>query len=255
MAVKINVRGVKIGEGIPKICVPLTGAILDEILSEARLAKQHGADLVEWRADCFARLTEEDMLPEVLVKLRTELEEIPLLFTIRTKREGGCVEIQPDAYTRINRIAVASGADLIDVELMAGHTLLREMVEYAHNNGVYVVASNHNFSCTPPQEELLCRLNQMHELGADLPKIAMMPMVFEDVISVLGATCEFVRQHPCCPVVGISMGGLGAVTRVAGQAAGSAITFGTVGKASAPGQIEIAALREILHTLEVPQSK
>ncbi|MBK4329426.1 type I 3-dehydroquinate dehydratase, partial [Enterobacter hormaechei] len=50
-------------------------------------------------------------------------------------------------------------------------------------------------------------------------------------------------------LITMSMGKSGGVSRVTGRLFGSAMTFGTVGQASAPGQIAIAKLREVMDTL------
>ena len=44
----VNVRNIVIGEGVPKVCVPLTENSLDGLAAEAQLAAVSGADIVEW---------------------------------------------------------------------------------------------------------------------------------------------------------------------------------------------------------------
>jgi len=45
------------------------------------------------------------------------------------------------------------------------------------------------------------------------------------------------------------MGGQGSISRIAGEAFGSALTFGAAKKASAPGQIPIKNLKTVLTIL------
>ena len=85
----------------------------------------------------------------------------------------------------------------------------------------------------------------MEALGADLAKIAVMPQSPEDVLTLLSATCQAHRQLSC-PVISMSMGGTGLVSRLSGEIFGSCMTFGSVGEASAPGQIPARTLKEIL---------
>ena len=55
------------------------------------------------------------------------------------------------------------------------------------------------------------------------------------------------------PVVTMSMGGLGAVSRVSGAVFGSALTFATAGGApSAPGQLPVERVRAMLELLPGP---
>ena len=49
----VVVRNVAIGEAIPKICVPIVGKTIDEILNQAKHICEIGADVVEWRVDWF----------------------------------------------------------------------------------------------------------------------------------------------------------------------------------------------------------
>ena len=49
-----------------------------------------------------------------------------------------------------------------------------------------------------------------------------------------------------CPMITISMGQLGLLSRLTGQIFGSCITFASMGEASAPGQIDAEELKEAL---------
>lgn len=84
----VVVRNVKIGEGVPKICVPIVGVTKEDIISEARTFDAIPVDVVEWRADWFENVCSLEKVEEVLRELREALKEIPLLFTFRTRKEG-----------------------------------------------------------------------------------------------------------------------------------------------------------------------
>lgn len=64
-------------------------------------------------------------------------------------------------------------------------------------------------------------------------------------LTLLSATLE-AKEVLLCPVVTMSMGQLGLVSRLCGQQFGSAITFGLAGEASAPGQIDADSLHAVL---------
>ena len=53
MSSYVEVRGVKIGEGVPKICVPIVGKTKEEILAAAKSFADVKMDVVEWRVDWF----------------------------------------------------------------------------------------------------------------------------------------------------------------------------------------------------------
>ncbi|OLA13217.1 MAG: type I 3-dehydroquinate dehydratase, partial [Coprococcus sp. 43_8] len=175
----------------------------------------------------------------------------PILFTFRTSKEGGEKAIEPEAYAILNKEAAKSGyVDLVDVEAFTGDEIVKDIIAGAHEYGVKVVASNHDFHKTPSQEEIVARLRKMQELGADIPKIAVMPQSKKDVLTLLCATEEMATNYADRPIITMSMGGTGVISRVCGEAFGSALTFGAAKKASAPGQMNASDLREILTLID-----
>lgn len=245
----VIVRNVKIGEGIPKICVPIVGRTRNEIIDEAKEILALPADLVEWRADWFEDVFDFEQVKSVLNSLREILGKKPVLFTFRTAKEGGERAIEDITYIALNKVAAESGkVDLLDVELFAGDTVVDEVLNIAHQNHVKVIASNHDFEKTPSKEEMISRLQKMEEMGADILKIAVMPKSSKDVLTLLSTT-EEMHELTEKPVVTMSMSDIGGVSRVSGELFGSAITFGAAGKASAPGQIPAEELRNVLEIL------
>ena len=234
--------GLAFGVGLPKICVPLTGESMPALLREAQLVRDLPADLYEWRLDGF--YGEPHQALSLLVR---ELNK-PLLCTLRTCQEGGRGELSPEEYeARLTALLEYSGIDLLDVELSASEERVRRLVSLAHEKGVGVVLSKHDFEKTPPQSEMTQLLLRMKQLGGDLPKLAVMPHTPEDVLALLAATREASRQIG--PVVTMAMGELGKLTRVAGGIFGSVMTFGAGEAASAPGQLNAEDLRAILEDL------
>ena len=246
----VVVRNIKIGEGIPKICVPIVGVTKEEIIKEAKTFDAIPVDVVEWRVDWFEHVFETDKVKEVLAELREALKEIPILFTFRTSKEGGERAIEPEAYKKLNIAAAESGCvDLVDVEAFTGDEVVKEIIEAVHQHGVKVVASNHDFDKTPAKDDIVGRLCKMQELGADIPKIAVMPKSKEDVLTLLAATEEMNRKHADRPIITMSMAGTGVISRLCGEVFGSALTFGAAKKASSPWQIGVEDLAQVLSLL------
>lgn len=244
----VRVRNVVIGEGMPKICAPVMGASVQEILDSARLVAASGADIAEWRADWYETAALKDILC-MLEKLRGILGEMPLLFTFRTLEEGGHKPIERAGYIELTAGAAMSGmADLADVELFTAGEKTEHVIEAAHTAKTAVILSSHDFQKTPGTAEMISRLQKMEALGADISKIAVMPKTNQDVLALLSATAEF-SAYAKRPVITMSMGRLGALSRISGEVFGSAVTFGSAGQASAPGQLEISALKRMLLTL------
>lgn len=246
----VQVRGVTIGEGIPKICVPIVGTTREEILEAAQEIRELPADVVEWRVDWFAGVSEPERVEKMLAELRERLGELPLLFTFRTRREGGEREISDSAYRELNCLASSGGCiDLLDVEIFSEEGTVEKLVEHAHQCGVRVIASSHDFHGTPDKEEIIRRLQYMQEKGADILKVAVMPKGKQDVLTLLAATEEMQRLYAERPLITMSMAGDGVISRLSGEVFGSALTFGAAGKASAPGQMHVRELRQVLEIL------
>lgn len=246
----VEVRGVKIGEGIPKIIVPIVGKTREEILEAAASFKDVRMDIVEWRADWFEDVFDSEIVKDVLKELRAALGNTPILFTFRTSKEGGEKTIGAEVYEELNIGAVQTGlVDLVDVEAFTGDEIVRRIIVAAHRAGVKVVASNHDFEKTPEKDEIVRRLRRMQEMDADIPKIAVMPQNKKDVLVLLSATEEMATEYADRPIITMSMTGTGLISRLSGEVFGSSCTFGAVGKTSAPGQMNAADLDTILRSI------
>ncbi|MFF2911983.1 type I 3-dehydroquinate dehydratase [Paenibacillus sp. NPDC057934] len=246
----LTVKNVAIGEGVPKICVPLVGVTVDELKQEAEALKLLAPDLAEWRVDFYEGVEDTAAVQEALTAIRSVIPEMPLIFTFRSAREGGEKQISREEYVKLNSAVAASGlADIIDVELFNEEDDVKALVEAAHASGVFVILSNHDFHATPPKAEIISRLRKAQALGGDLPKIAVMPQSPADVLTLLEATHEMKTEYADRPIITMSMAGSGVISRLAGEVFGSAVTFGAARKSSAPGQIAVAELRNALNLL------
>ena len=246
----VKVRNIEIGTGIPKICVPIVGVTKEEIIEAAKKITSTPADVVEWRVDWYEDIFDFGKTEDTMKALRETLGDMPILFTFRTSKEGGENAIEADADVELNQKAAKTGLiDLVDVEAFTGDDAVKAVVETAHECGVKVVASNHDFHKTPAQEEIVSRLKKMQELGADIPKIAVMPQNKKDVLTLLAATEEMATEYADRPIITMCMAGTGVISRLCGEVFGSALTFGAVGKASAPGQMGAEDLKTVLTLL------
>lgn len=247
----VVVKNIPIGEGRPKICIPIVGKTPDEILDGARQILSLPADVVEWRADHYEDVSETDRLLKTARTLRETLGEKPILFTFRTSNEGGERPIDAARYEELLKIMAHSGLiDLIDVEIFMGDDTVRRIIADAHAHDIPIIASNHDFEKTPPKDEIIRRLCKMQDLGADILKIALMPRSRQDVLTLLAATLEMSEHHTDRPLITMAMAGMGVVSRLAGECFGSALTFGAASKASAPGQIgaeELSYVLDVIH--------
>ena len=246
----VNIRGVEIGAGIPKICVPIVGVTKEEILAQAKSLQTLPVDVVEWRIDWFENVFDFDSLKDTLTDLRAALGDLPLLMTFRTSKEGGEKAIESEAYAELNIKAAQTGlVDLVDVEVFTGDEIVSRIIREVHAAGVKIVASNHDFDKTPDKDDIVSRLRKMQDMEADIPKIAVMPRCKRDVLTLLAATEEMATDYADRPIITMSMAGTGVISRLCGEVFGSALTFGAAGKASAPGQMGVQGLNTVLGLL------
>ena len=225
MGAIVKVRNVKFGDGMPKICIPVTDTNLDDLKKSVNLIRNTPFDLIEWRADFYTGMEDPEIRIKAMTLFRNSLGNIPVLFTIRTSVEGGMLEIDTETYT------------------------MKTIVAAAHRVGVKVVASRHDFTATPDKNIIISNLCLMQSLGADIVKFAVMPQCERDVLTLLDATLTMKEEHSDTPVITMSMSPTGVISRICGQLVGSCVTFGTAGKASAPGQIPANLLSTFLQAL------
>ena len=245
MSRAIRVRNLTIGRGRPKICVSIMGSNTEQILMQAEAANQAECDLAELRCDFFEDVLDKERTKSMLRKLKRTLQK-PLIFTLRTKEEGGRNSIDPDHYRQlISMVADNSLADIIDIEA-SGIRGDKSFVSQIKDTGAYVIISKHDFTGTPSEDEILYNFMSMEKMGADIVKAAYMPSSREDVLNLVNAAEEKTRDMSSCPVIAISMGKMGMITRIMGEFLESAITFAALSKSSAPGQIDVHDMKTIL---------
>ncbi len=246
----VKIGNVTLIKGAPKICVSLTSKGEGSVVKEAEEVSKLPCDIAEWRYDMLEAYQLISELDETGTAIRKALNGKPLIFTFRTKRDGGEKTVTGEQYKALLLNVIETRiADAIDVELSCGEEIFKEVCEFAHCYGTVVIGSNHDFEKTPSGDEIKERLKKMFELGADVAKIAVMPGSPSDVLTLMSATEELTRDESLGPVITMSMSSLGSISRVAGSLTGSAMTFASAGKESAPGQIPVLECREILSAL------
>jgi 3-dehydroquinate dehydratase-1 len=247
---KVTVRGKTIGGPDPVVCLPLVAGEKTEVLDQAEELKQFDPDLVEWRIDGYENVADIDDSIEVLKALREKIGNIPLIFTCRIDAEGGFRQIVANTRLKLIQTAIGSGfLDLADVEMCNEASFIEDVKDTARQNEAKLIFSYHNFDKTPDEAFIIDKLVQAQQMGADIAKVAVMPKDYNDVLVLLSATLKARTEYLRIPIITMSMGPEGGVTRLAGGLFGSDLTFAIGKEASAPGQIPIGALRQAIKVL------
>jgi len=245
--VVVPVRNVVIGGEKPLVCLPLVAKTTTELLAEAELLVSLQPDLLEWRIDGFAQVGDVDSCLDAQKKLRAAIGDIPLIYTCRIDLEGGMAKIDQDSRRALIEAAMAAGGiDLVDIELCNEDDFIAAIRTKATECNVKLILSYHNFTETPDENFIVSKLEAQCKAGADIAKLAVMPKNYTDVLTLLNATNRARNTSVEVPIVTMSMGPEGQITRLAGGLFGSDITFAVGKNASAPGQIPIGAMREAM---------
>lgn len=249
MSGTIRIKQKTVGAGTPLICVPVTEETKEAIIREIKLLAEKNTDMIEWRLDWFQHVTDSNAVLEILEEVREVLQKTIFLMTFRSKRQGGHVQRSPKEILEIYLAAAKTGVvDIVDVEYFEYEKPMKALSRLKEC-GVVTISSHHDFDKTPEIGVMQMLLEKMQEGGADIVKLAVMPNNKQDVLDLLSVTNSFVKEFPQTPIVTMSMGRDGMISRVSGEIFGSCVTFGSHEKASAPGQIQMDDLKNILNRI------
>lgn len=223
----------------------LAGVIVDSFhRGKIKKAVRDGADLVELRLDTFRKRN-----PAALVKTLRAFRGgggdgggggVPLVLTIRSKAEGGRYTVKDSERLELFN-ALMPFVDGVDIELGSGK-ILKHVVSSAKRHKKKVIISYHNFKGTPPPATLRSTIERARRVGADIVKIAARAKTGAELKRLAGL---LLRSND---LVVIAMGGYGTVSRVFFPVLGSLITYGSITRSAAPGQLPV---RDIKRKLEL----
>jgi 3-dehydroquinate dehydratase I len=215
--------------------VPRIAAIIDRMLplQAIRRLKSQGADLLEVRVDLFKEPVQRVL--EYVSKVKKE-SGLPLLGTVRETSSNKKKRLE--IFHHLIPIV-----DCIDIEVDA--PIKNQVIKMTRNAKKKVIVSEHDFKKTPDNKRLIAIAKESLRSGADMVKIAAMAKTNGDVVRLLQfcADCQ-------CPMIAISMGEYGKISRVLAPLYGALFTYGFIGaKAVAPGQLALDKLDEMLGRL------
>ncbi|WP_336936619.1 type I 3-dehydroquinate dehydratase [Acinetobacter modestus] len=237
-----------------KTIVPITAKTKEQAIAQAKvIAANQDADLAEFRIDLLDFAADSKQVIALGHELKKILGDKPMIATIRTHNEGGKLTISDADYGKTYQAYLKQPfMDMLDVEMLRDQQVVKNTVKLAHDKKVLIVMSNHDFQKTPNEDEIVKRLLKQDELGADILKIAVMPQSKQDVFTLMNATLT-VSQQSKKPLLTMSMGKLGTISRIATANMGGSFSFGMIGEASAPGQIDVTQLKQFLKTVQPTQ--
>ncbi|WOE33088.1 type I 3-dehydroquinate dehydratase [Acinetobacter sp. SAAs470] len=246
-----QVKNLKIGELPVKTIVPITARTASQAIAQAQQIAAHpDVDIAEFRIDLLDFAADNRQVIALGHQLNQILKDKPLIATIRTHNEGGQMKISDQDYEKTYQAYLQHPfMQLFDIEMFRDAKCVANLTQLAHQQNILVIMSNHDFNQTPAQQDIEQRLLQQDQMGADILKIAVMPKSKQDVMTLMNAT-QAVSQKSTKPLLTMSMGQLGTLSRIATANIGGSLSFGMIGEASAPGQIDVQQLQQFLKTLQ-----
>ena len=239
----LDTRGRKLGGETPLLCTPLVGRTRKRVLAEAASVLGQKPDIIEWRVDFFDAIGDTEAVVATARELRDVVGKRPVIFTRRAEKEGGeRIAIGEEEVVELYAaVAAARLVDFIDFEMDNDAEHLRRVRECTRQHEIRLILSYHNVGYTPGHDYLVDRSLEAERLGADVAMVQVMPRNRADVLRLLAATAE-ADDKTRIPLISISLGPLGSVTRMVGGLFGSWLSFAVGESASAPGQIPIGDL-------------
>ena len=235
----------------------LVGLVDPETLTAAEREELHPAridyescDILEIRYDFF----DESEWQGLSSRIRKIAPNAIQLGTIRLKRDGGsftdarAIE-RPALWKKI--LEAAEVPQWIDLERDCLHDY-SEIRELATPKGIKILISEHNFTRIPSDLELKNYLTDVKRVKADGIKIAAMSNSDDDCSRLY----KFAKRAKGFKfIAAFGMGETGKISRIWSLKEGANLTYGSIGKAAAPGQIDVALMRKAIDRLENTSSQ
>lgn len=167
---------------------------------------------------------------------------------IATCRPGGPGSGQnDDERKRKLMTAIEAGAAYVDIEIEAGESFKKELMDFAREKECLIIISYHNYEMTPSIERLEHIVGHCLAIGADVAKVACKAVTEADSARLLSLYDSGDRSQ----ILALGMGEKGTVTRVAAPFLGAPFTYASLaqGMETAPGQLDKTALESIYSSM------
>ncbi|CAI2616936.1 3-dehydroquinate dehydratase [Apilactobacillus kunkeei] len=227
-----------------KIAVPITGENIAEISKEVSSINNaiDKIDLIEWRIDYLKDFSLANLIECNRIVRQVK---IPLILTLRSVEEGGN-SIELDYHDLLNRSIETLDFDILDVEI---DKKVDELITKVHQNNRCVIASHHDLKNRLDERGIIEKFKLMNDHDADIVKVAIMPKNEKGVLALMQASLV-ANDELDIPIVSMSMGEKGMISRIIPSNFGSSISFSSLAKSSAPGQIQVDELKRMIDTLK-----
>jgi len=206
-----------------------------------------GVDILELRADLLEDHSIENIKEQI--KILKENTKLPILFTIRSKREGGNFENNETEIFKILKLAIKLECEYIDTEIHWSKLNIRNLIKNKRKSKI--IASFHNFEKTFTKQGLRHVARRCLYTNADIIKIVMTAEKLEDNLRIF-ELIDFIKRKYKKPIISMCMGEQGKLSRSLNVQLGGFCTMVThplLPSKAAGGQISVAEIEQIKSNL------
>jgi 3-dehydroquinate dehydratase type I len=242
------------------ICVPtqIKSVNLDEISASINNAVRLNPTIIEFR---FDYIDDVQNLNAESVKdlLGLVPRKIPVIFTFRTFKEGGKMKMDEKDRIKIIKKLIEARPYYLDIEMNTEREIIIEIVNLALQNKVNVIFSYHDFEKTPAYEiaynniqNFVIKLTTEYGFSLDEMQGSLIKVIFkanslqDNLIPLL--LCKKTSVGTL-KIISFCMGNKGIFSRILCVLSGSFLTYASSDEQTAPGQINIQLMRDLLNTL------
>lgn len=244
----VKLRNVVLGSGHLALIMPIAAKDTEEVVALAKEFIPYKPDILEWRVDYFDQVENLPVLLDAAQKLRETVGDMAVMVTPRHHLENGVREIQPEAKKEILVALIQSGqVDMVDVEMRYGKSYLQSIRQECQEHQVALMVSYHDLNHTPGSGEVLSLLRKEIDLGADVCKVSFVAETYGDVDRLGKSIAQAKEAGIDVPIVSISAGPRGSLSRICGDMFGSDGTFVSTGKTHQIHIDDVRALRKSLN--------
>ena len=262
----------------PEVCVSIEGNTLEEILQEAGVAPLAGADILEVSFDrlYLQRIDPEPVEveegerapppaePEFLPIDVSEIDvgaaieqlkaaiQLPVIFTCRSKDEGGYFPASEDQRLGVLSAAIESGVSWIDLELAIEKKERKKLTKAAADKGTRIIASHHDTSGTPSKDEIIEMVDSNTGNG-DIVKLCFRTNDQHDGMEIVQACWELRGSGSAMSLMGL--GPSGDWTRLHAPLLAQTLVYATLQSdfhLSKKGLVNVRDLRDAWDLLDYP---
>ncbi|MHA1339014.1 MAG: type I 3-dehydroquinate dehydratase [Promethearchaeota archaeon] len=192
-----------------------------------------------------------------ILKFKENHNNLKFIFTLRKKEEGGIYYLPESIRIDLINYLIDFKPDFIDIESQLSKELLNDFNIRAKKRNVSIIFSYHNWNNTPSEGEINRIINNLRSKCPDVEPLEEGKRQNRNVLKLIFTANKITDNHTVLSIcqkyssmglkiVIFCMGNEGIPSRVGCLKFGAYLSFASISKSTAPGQIHIRDFKEML---------